>query len=43
MKNAHIILEAVTNHNHLVWWNVPSGANMKQWSWIWLIRAEFSA
>jgi hypothetical protein len=43
MKNAHIILEAVSNHDHLVWWEFPSGADMKQWSWIWLIGAEFSA
>lgn len=43
IKNAHIILEAVTNHDHLVWRNVPIGANMEQWSWIWFIGAEFSA
>jgi hypothetical protein len=43
MKNTHVILEAVTNHDHFVWWNVPSGANVKQWSWIRLIGTKFSA
>jgi hypothetical protein len=43
MNNTHIILETVTNHDHFMWWNVPSGANVKQWSWIWLIGTKFSA
>jgi hypothetical protein len=43
MKNAHIILEAVPNHDHPIWWKFPSGENVKQWSWIWLIGPEFSA